>query len=239
MIYDVFVSYQHEDFEFVRKLVSQLESLNLKCWYAPRNISGRYAKAIVDGISHSRVFLLILNHRSATSVEVLNEVEIAHNIMKKGKFAFIQPLCMEEMDFDNPDYSEIMYHIRRIQFCNCSYKMDVKEIAKSVILSQPSLQLKPSRTESKRILDQEKEIERLVIQNSLFDKFDEEKYKSLLSKYNNPTVLDVGCGNGSMIISRLDFLSDYTLVGIDDNKYLIEMATEKYKGENCSFVTIQ
>ena len=94
MIYDCFFSYQNQDLQFVELLVNELENRGLSCWYAPRNVSGRYAKAIADGISHCRVFVLVLNDRSAVSEAVLNEVEMAHNISKTTNFATIQPLCV-------------------------------------------------------------------------------------------------------------------------------------------------
>ena len=59
MIYDCFFSYQHEDLNLVESIVLELEKRKISCWYAPRNVSGRYAKAIADGISHSKVFILL------------------------------------------------------------------------------------------------------------------------------------------------------------------------------------
>ena len=60
MVYDCFFSYQNKDLHFVESLVNVLEKRGISCWYAPRNVRGRYAKAIADGIAHSSLFVLIL-----------------------------------------------------------------------------------------------------------------------------------------------------------------------------------
>ena len=93
MSYDCFFSYQHDDLALVEAIAARLEDKGLVCWYAPRNVKGRYAKAIAEGISNSKVFVLILNNRSAISEAVLNEVELAHNVSKTSPNAVIQPVC--------------------------------------------------------------------------------------------------------------------------------------------------
>lgn len=139
MIYDCFFSYQNKDLEFVESIVCKLEKRGLTCWYAPRNVSGRYAKAIADGISHSKVFVLILNERSAVSEAVLNEVEIAHNISKSSDYANIQPLCIQKFDLNAIEFQEMMYYIRRFQFIYTEISLEVEKIADSIIKSQTVL----------------------------------------------------------------------------------------------------
>ena len=118
-------------------LVQKLEERNLHCWYAPRNVKGRYAKAIAHGISHSKVFLLLLTPRSAVSEAVLNEVEMAQNFAKNGDCAVIQPVCAEAFDFDSPDFQEMMYYIRRRHFVSAEDSRDFSELADRIIKSQP------------------------------------------------------------------------------------------------------
>ncbi len=57
---DFFVSYSHDDKNIVDGIVSSLESAGATCWYAPRDVMGRYAKAIVDAIGNAKIFLLCL-----------------------------------------------------------------------------------------------------------------------------------------------------------------------------------
>ena len=44
---DFFVSYSYKDEAVVKGIVASLEAVGAKCWYAPRDVVGRYAKAIV------------------------------------------------------------------------------------------------------------------------------------------------------------------------------------------------
>ncbi len=224
MIFDCFISHQHEDLEYVKALSCELEKRGIKCWYAPRNINGRYAKAIAEGISHSKIFLIILNSKSVISDAVLDEVELAHNVAKTSKYASIQPVCIESLDFDNPDYQEMMLFIRRFQFLDVKGMTDFKEIADRVINSQPQLiNQSKERTESSYVV-QEKEDKRLGIQNELLDLFDHDIYLSLISKYNEPFILDVGCGTGGMFQEKISNKKISAYVGIDRSSKQIEKA---------------
>ena len=235
MIFDCFFSYQHDDLDLVQSIVYQLEQWGLHCWYAPRNVKGRYAKAIADGISHSKVFILILNSRSAVSEAVLNEVEIAQNVSKSGAYAVIQPVCTEAFDFDAPEYQEVMYYIRRRHFIDADGITDATVIAQNIINSQPTL-LKglQQRTESAYVV-QPKEDVRLALQNELLNLFDNDVYASVLGQYENLSVLDIGCGTGDMLISKLQRYAISTYVGVDRSARQIAAATAKYKDPRFRF----
>ena len=51
----------------------------------PRNISGSYARSIVEAINKCKVFLLILNKESSYSEDVLNEINLAVERVRKGE----------------------------------------------------------------------------------------------------------------------------------------------------------
>lgn len=235
MMYDCFISYQHEDIEFVRAIANELEKRDLVCWYAPRNVTGRYAKAIADGISHSKVFLLILNKRSAISEAVLNELEMAHNISKTSGCSKIQPICTDPMDFNLPEYQEIMYYIRRYQFIDAVDTTDIGKIADEIIHSQNQLEEITHKRARSGYVSQNIEDERLKIQNELLDLFDSDVYDSVIEKYKSPNVLDIGCGTGEMMIRKLGEC-DYTLLGIDKSDRQIAIARDLYSSENRVFV---
>lgn len=75
---DVFISYHHDSsFSMAQSVAIRLETLGLRCWYAPRDVSGSYAGSIVKAIEECSVFLLILNKEASYSPHVLNEIEIA------------------------------------------------------------------------------------------------------------------------------------------------------------------
>jgi hypothetical protein len=62
-----------------------LETADLQCWIAPRDIppGHSWATAIVDGINACSVLVLLLTERSAGSPEVHREVELASNGRKQ------------------------------------------------------------------------------------------------------------------------------------------------------------
>lgn len=59
----VFISYAHEDFEFVSRLFFALSELGIPAWFDERNLAGgdNYDTAIPDAISRSRLFLPVLS----------------------------------------------------------------------------------------------------------------------------------------------------------------------------------
>lgn len=235
MIFDCFFSYQHEDLNIVESIVQKLEEQGLLCWYAPRNVKGRYAKAIADGIAHSKVFVLILNSRSAVSEAVLNEVEMAHNVAKNGAYAVIQPVCTETFDFNAPDFQEMMYYVRRRHFVTAESGVDFAELAGKIIESQPELlTVTQNRTNSAYVV-QEKEDDRLTLQNKLLDRFDNDVYERVIKQYTDPVVLDVGCGTGDMLIPKLRGQGISAFIGIDKSARQILGAQKKHGGSNHYF----
>lgn len=81
MAHDVFISYASEDKPVADAMCATLESSGIRCWVAPRDVlPGKgYAEAIIDGISASRIFVLLLSSKSNASPHVMREVERAVN----------------------------------------------------------------------------------------------------------------------------------------------------------------
>lgn len=235
MTYDCFFSYQHEDLRIVESVVQKLEEKGILCWYAPRNVKGKYAKAISDGIRHSKVFVLILNSRSAISSSVLNEVEMAHNYSQKEDCAIIQPVCTEALDFNAYEFEEMMYYIRRRHFINVADGIDFSELADKIIESQSVLQVAAEKRTSSAYVVQAKEDDRLALQNELLDRFDNDVYANVLERYAMPAVLDVGCGTGDMLIPKLQNRKISVFIGLDKSVRQISGAKEKYTGNDYRF----
>jgi predicted Ser/Thr protein kinase len=78
---DVFISHSAADKKTADAICRSLEQAGLSCWIAPRNISpGRdYGEAIIDGISSSRLMVLVLSRTANASSQVKREVERAVN----------------------------------------------------------------------------------------------------------------------------------------------------------------
>ena len=235
MIYDCFVSYKSEDIKFVTNLVDELEKRGLSCWFAPRNVQNRYAKSIADAIKTSKVFLLILNKKSAVSEDVLNEVEMAHNVSKATAFAKIQPVYTVTLDLNDSEIQEMMYYIRRLHFADVRDIDDYGQMAEIIIKSQPQLQQKAAERKDSHYKVQEIELERLKGQNELLKSFDADIYNDVFDRYVNSNVLDVGCSSGNMLVPFAQEKHVEKFMGIDISSEAIQRALEQYKIENYNF----
>lgn len=73
---DVFISYSKKNQELANQICQFLESHDVTCWIAPRNIAPgtEYAAEIIKGIEGCKVFLLIFSEFSDDSQHVLREV---------------------------------------------------------------------------------------------------------------------------------------------------------------------
>lgn len=72
-----FISYASPDRNIADSLCAKLEARGVKVWYAPRNVRGDYASAILDGIKGATHFIVILSENSMRSQHVLNEIDHA------------------------------------------------------------------------------------------------------------------------------------------------------------------
>ncbi|MDD2620454.1 MAG: right-handed parallel beta-helix repeat-containing protein [Syntrophomonadaceae bacterium] len=79
MAQEVFISYATLDKRVADAVCATLESNNIKCWMAPRDIlpGVDFAESIINAIEKSRVFVLILSNNSSISPHVLREINKA------------------------------------------------------------------------------------------------------------------------------------------------------------------
>lgn len=79
MAQDVFISYATLDKRIADTVCATLESNNIKCWMAPRDILPGidFAESIINAIEECRVFVLILSKNSSISPHVLREINKA------------------------------------------------------------------------------------------------------------------------------------------------------------------
>lgn len=77
----IFVSYASANKDAADTIVASLEAAGLSCWIAPRNITPGeiYARAIINAIQNSSVFVLVFTKESDESEQVLKEVDRAVN----------------------------------------------------------------------------------------------------------------------------------------------------------------
>jgi formylglycine-generating enzyme required for sulfatase activity len=93
-LHDAFISHSSKDKLSADAVCSALESRGIRCWVAPRDIApgANWGEAIIDGLSHSRVVILILSQHANVSPQVMREVERA---VSKG--IPIVPLRIEDV----------------------------------------------------------------------------------------------------------------------------------------------
>ncbi len=112
-MHDVFISYSNKDKDTAMRICHYLESNNIRCWYAPRNIEpGReWPSEIVNAIRSAKIFLLISSQNSNASKHVMSEIAQASETN-----CTIIPFMI-----DNAPISDSMsYYLKSLHWLNCS-----------------------------------------------------------------------------------------------------------------------
>ncbi|MFP6602925.1 MAG: toll/interleukin-1 receptor domain-containing protein, partial [Pirellulaceae bacterium] len=81
MMHDVFLSHSSKDKEVADAVCESLESQEIGCWVAPRDIrvGVEWGEAIVEAIEDAKVFVVIISSHSNESPHVKREIERAVN----------------------------------------------------------------------------------------------------------------------------------------------------------------
>lgn len=77
MKYDVFISHSSKDLELSEKICDYLQSQGINCWIDSRNVTGLYARSIMEGIEQSEMMVLVYSGRANSSAHVENEIDNA------------------------------------------------------------------------------------------------------------------------------------------------------------------
>ena len=100
MIASIFLSHNHEDKFFVRKLARDLDNHNVKCWLdeAEIKIGGSLIEKIREGIDQVDYVAVILSPNSIASPWVQREVDVAMNQEINGRRVQVLPLMYRQCD---------------------------------------------------------------------------------------------------------------------------------------------
>lgn len=100
MITSVFLSHNHADKPFVRKLAKDLEAHNVKCWLdeSEMKIGDSLIQKIRDGIDNVEYFAVILSPNSIEAPWVVNELDVAMNLQIAGKPIKVLPIMLKECE---------------------------------------------------------------------------------------------------------------------------------------------
>jgi len=125
MAKDVFISYKNEDRQAAESICAGLETQNITCWMAPRDIIAgqEWATAIVEGLRNSRTFVLLLSSHSRNARQIAREAELAD----RQKLPMIT-LRLE--DVEPPP--ELLYFVGNIQWLDAfggQFDSAVKKLA--------------------------------------------------------------------------------------------------------------
>jgi TIR domain len=96
----VFLSHNHADKSFTRKLAADLEYHGVKCWIdeAEMKIGDSLIQKIRNGIDESNFFIIVLSPNSIKAPWVINELDVAMNLQIMDKKLKVLPLMYKKCD---------------------------------------------------------------------------------------------------------------------------------------------
>src|SRR5207248_4388442 len=99
-----FISYSSKDDAFARRLYADLQSNNVRCWFAPEDLKwGAITQLGIDEAIHLHdKLLLILSKHSIASGWVEREVKTALTREKREKRVVLFPVRIDNAVFDCP-----------------------------------------------------------------------------------------------------------------------------------------
>lgn len=244
---DVFISYEHQSKSIADNICAYLESKGVRCWYAPRDVVGPYADAIVKAIEECKVFVLILNHNSSESVHVLNEVEMAYKRIMQGE------LTLVPFKVDDGTLSKSMeYYVKRLHWIDAvsaTLEQAIEQLYKQLV---PILGLNPetdvfasdkkadtnlNRKAVKYYSDDDfVEIKRLRIEEELMFFYEKEYYDRLLCGKEHLNALDFYVLSPKATVRRLKRPEIDKIACLSYNDGLVAEGNDAYgDNENIKF----
>ncbi len=112
-----FISYSSKDDAFARRLYTDLQSHNVRCWFAPEDLKwGERIRTGIDEAIHLHdKLLLILSKSSVASGWVEREVKTALAKERKEKRTVLFPVRVDKAVFESPfDWATEIRHERNI-----------------------------------------------------------------------------------------------------------------------------
>ncbi len=106
--YSCFISYSSKDEAFARRLYADLQSNNVRCWFAPKDLKwGEKIRAGIDQAIHLHdKLLLILSKYSVASGWVEHEVRTALAKERKERRVVLFPVRVDKAVLDSPCHGQ-------------------------------------------------------------------------------------------------------------------------------------
>lgn len=236
----VFISYHTEStLSFVEELSDELYRINIKHWYAKRDINPlkSYSDVIPKIISSCSLVVILLNRFSNESDQVKNEFRNAYDKKKPILIIKIDD-CKESDSFDFLKSS-----IQFLTLNDLNQTMMIKKICYELNIffsSNVNYQDNNINTERKsNVLDfytYENERERIQHQRFFLTEFAKKDFNSILENYKNFSILDIGCNTGEQCINMIERTDNLKLyVGIDREENAINYAKNLWNNPKVFF----
>jgi uncharacterized protein YjbI with pentapeptide repeats len=102
--YSCFISYSSRDEPFAKRLYADLQSNNVRCWFAPEDLKwgARIRSSIDEAILLHDKLLLVISKHSVASGWVEHEVKNAVAKERKEKRTVLFPVRLDNAAFDSP-----------------------------------------------------------------------------------------------------------------------------------------
>lgn len=100
MVTSVFISHNHADKPFARKITQDLSNHGIKCWIdeAEMKIGDSLIQKIREGIDTVEYFMIILSPNSINAPWVVNELDVAMNYQISGKNIKVLPIMLRDCE---------------------------------------------------------------------------------------------------------------------------------------------
>lgn len=140
MQYDVFISHSSADLAVSEKLYEYLEANGIKCWIDTKNVTGLYARSIIEGIKQSQIMVVVFSGHSNVSPHVENEVDNAFNERK-----VIIPFRIEDIEMSDV----LKYYLRKSHYVDGF----LDPVAAFPVLKEQIISNLPEKRKEKDFLD--------------------------------------------------------------------------------------
>ncbi|EGM78703.1 TIR domain-containing protein [Rheinheimera sp. A13L] len=129
MSISVFLSHNHKDKDFVRRLASDIESHGIRVWLdeAEMKIGDSLIQKIREGIDNVDYFAVILSNNSVKAPWVENELDVAMNYQIAGKIKIL-PIILEEVELPSFLIGKLYSNFSKIG----SYNIELKRLITSM-----------------------------------------------------------------------------------------------------------
>lgn len=231
---DIFISFSNQNKDKVEKIVSTIKFFGPTCWFQLRDSKQHFIEEINKGINNSSNFVIFLSNASVSSFMVRNEISRAIDQTQKDDSYNIIPVVIEELEPKNLELIKLF-----LGSLNWIYEDKYNNYEELVLAIFEQANLEVHNQESSHSIysvDKDVEVKRLEAQNRLFNEYAKGYLDEIFANYENPSVLDIGCDNGSNTLLRLKDRNYKYLIGIDINEKRIAEANEINGNEKNTFI---